>query len=89
MCYNQYVDTTIRNLDEDAYRSIKARAALDGKTIGQAVSEAMRAYVARPVFAAKRGTLRDLLPETYPDGTERLSEEIDAIVYGPPELADG
>ena len=85
------MDTTIRNLDEDAYRSLKAKAALDGKTIGQAMSEAMRAYVARPDFTAKRGTLRDLLPEAYPDGAERLSEEIDAIVYGTgtPELADG
>ena len=77
------MDTTIRNLDEDAYRSIKARAALDGKTIGQAVSEAMRAYVARPRVGAQLGTLGDLVPEAYPKGTERLSEEIDAIVYAP------
>ena len=39
------MDTTVRNLDPDAYRRIKARAALDGKTVGEAVSEAMRRYV--------------------------------------------
>ena len=28
------------------------------------------------------GCLRDLAPEPYPDGNERLSSEIDTIVYG-------
>lgn len=76
------MDTTIRNLDEDAYRAIKARAALDGTTIGRAVSEAIRAYVARPSPAGKGGSLGELVPVEYPEGTDRLSEEIDAIVYG-------
>lgn len=76
------MDTTIRNLDEDAYRRLKARAALTGKTIGEMVNEAMRAYLARPGPEAKAGTLRRLRPWAYPEGTERLSEEIDAIVYG-------
>ncbi len=74
------MDTTIRNLDEGAYRELKARAALTGKTIGELVTEAIRGYLARPM-ATKRGSLRDLTPETYPKGNERLSEEIDAIVY--------
>ena len=42
------MDTTIRNLDEAAYRELKARAALEGKTIGEAVNEAIRAYLAHP-----------------------------------------
>jgi hypothetical protein len=29
-----------------------------------------------------QGSLRDFATECYPPGTERLSEEIDAIVYG-------
>jgi plasmid stability protein len=82
MYYYEHMDTTIRNLDEDAYRAIKARAALDGTTIGRAVSEAIRAYVARPSAAAKQGSLGALVPVEYPKGTERLSEEVDAVVYG-------
>ena len=39
------MDTTIRNLDEEAYRQIKSRAALEGRTLGEAVSEAIRRYV--------------------------------------------
>ena len=76
------MDTTIRNLDERLYRELKARAARAGKTMGAVVNEAMSAYLARPTDLPKRGSLRDLRPEDYPEGNERLSEEIDTIVYG-------
>ena len=76
------MDTTIRNLDERLYREVKARAARTGKTIGDVVNEAMEAYLGRPLDAPKRSSLADLRPEDYPDGNERLSEEIDSIVYG-------
>lgn len=76
------MDTTIRNLDPEVYREMKARAASEGMTLGQAVNEAMQVYLARPDRARKRGTLRDLTPEAYPDDSDRLSEEIDRIVYG-------
>lgn len=82
MCYMSLMDTTIRNLDEFAYRALKARAALTGKTVGETVNEAIRAYLGRPV-PTRAASLRDLRPEAYPEGSERLSEEIDAIVYGP------
>ncbi len=83
LCYNEHMDTTIRNLDEGAYRELKARAALTGKTIGELVNEAILCYLARPGVLPKRGSLRDLTPEAYPKGNERLSEQIDAVVYGP------
>ena len=76
------MDTTIRNLDEDAFRRLKARAAAEGKTIGEAMSEAMRAYANWPWAGAKTGSLADLKPRRFGKGTERLSEEIDAVVYG-------
>jgi plasmid stability protein len=75
------MDTTIRNLDEAAYRSLKARGALAGKTVGEMVNEAIRAYLTRPDLLPKTGSLRDLIPERYPDGNDRLSETIDRIVY--------
>jgi plasmid stability protein len=76
------MDTTIRNLDPRAYRALKARAALLGKTVGEAVNDAIRVYLARPEAQPRRGSIRDLTPEAYPDGNDRLSEEIDDIVYG-------
>ncbi len=76
------MDTTIRNLDEKLYRELKARAARAGKTMGEVVNEAMGVYLGRPLDLPRRGSLADLRPEGYPDGNERLSEEIDSVVYG-------
>ena len=81
-CYNAHMDTTIRNLDENAYRALKARAALEDKTMGQMVNEAILAYLARPSARTAQGSLLDLDPEEYPEGNERLSESVDRIVYG-------
>lgn len=76
------MDTTIRNLDEEAYRALKARAAIEGKTIGEMVNEAIWALLDRPGRTPKRNSLKDLKPEAYPDGNERLSEQIQEILYG-------
>jgi plasmid stability protein len=76
------MDRTIRNLDEDVYRQLKARAALRGATVGELMNEAIRAWLARPEGEPRRRSLADLEPEPYPDGDERLSEEIDAVAYG-------
>jgi plasmid stability protein len=76
------MNTTIRNIDETVYRELKARAALTGKTIGEVLNEAIRAYLARPGLPRKGASLRQLHPRPYPDGNEKLSLEIDAIVYG-------
>ena len=76
------MDTTIRNLNETGYRALKARAALSGRTIGEMINEAIQAYLRRPDPSIRLGSLRDLKPQTYPRGTNRLSEEIDSEVYG-------
>lgn len=82
MCYHRHMDTTIRNLDSRVYRRVKARAALAGKTVGDAINEAMETWLARPDVQGRTGSLRDLVPEAYPAGNKRLSEEVDSVVYG-------
>lgn len=76
------MDTTIRNLDAHAYRALRARAVMEGRTVGDLLSEAIRAYLARGIAKPSGATLRALRPEPYPEGNEGLSLEIDAIVYG-------
>ena len=76
------MDTTIRNLDDEAYRALKARAAMTGKTIGEVLTEAIRSYLAQARTFPKRGSLRDWVPERYPRGNKHLSEQVDKIVYG-------
>ena len=74
------MDTTIRNLDEQAYKALRARAVLEGRTVGEVINEAIRGYLARPTPG--KGSLRDLKPIRFPPGNENLSSEIDEIVYG-------
>ena len=82
MCYlGEEMDTTIRELDEDVYRQAKARAALMGISIGRAVNEALRRWLAEGEKSGRQ-SIMDLKPERFGKGTERLSEEIDKILYG-------
>jgi len=76
------MDATVRNLDENAYRALRARAALEGRTVGDLFNEAIRAYLARVAIQQRTLSLRALRPEPYPEGDERLSLEIDTVVYG-------
>lgn len=76
------MDKTIRNLDEHAYRRLKAHAALHGLTMGEAISEAMRTYLARRPRFEKTRRFRDLPTTDLGEGNERLSEQVDEILYG-------
>lgn len=74
------MDTTIRNLDEDAYRAARAHAIREGCTVGDVVNEALRRYL-KGVAPAKKRSLRELRPEPFPEGNENLSREIDSVAY--------
>jgi plasmid stability protein len=76
------MDTTIRNLDESVYRALRAQAVMQGRNVGDLLNEAMRTYLARAFVSRPQSTLRALHPEPFPEGNERLSHEIDGIVYG-------
>lgn len=76
------VATTIRNLDEDAYRRLKAHAARTRRTIGAELTEAIEEYLAHRGAQRKRRSILQFKPRDLGPGTERLSEEIDRIVYG-------
>lgn len=78
------METTIRDLDEQAYSALREQAVMQGRNVGDLVNEAVRAYLARVAVRQRRSSLRDLKPESFPPGNERLSEEIDDIVYGEP-----
>lgn len=76
------MNTTIRGLDPMAYKELKARAALEDRPIGELVNDAIRSYLSRPAPAEKTLSLLDWKPIDFGPGAERLSEEIDEILYG-------
>jgi plasmid stability protein len=75
------MDATVRNLDENAYRALGVRAEMEGRTVEALINDAIRGYLARPA-SRRTSSLRLLQPEPFPPGNERLSMEIDEIVYG-------
>ena len=78
------MDTTIRNLDDSAYRALKARAALEQRPIGELISDAIRIYLLRPEPEEKKLSILDWKPREWGPGTENLSERIDEILYDNP-----
>ena len=76
------MDTSIRNVDRRARRALKAQASLGGKALGDGINAAVRTCVNWPGQREKSGSLRSLQPQEFPPGDERLSEEIDTVVYG-------
>lgn len=76
------MDATIRNLDDDAYRALKAFAASQGLTVGDALNKIIRAYVRGPNAWPKTGRITDLPSFDWGPGSEHVTDEIDSIVYG-------
>lgn len=76
------MDTTIRNIDEEAYRRLRTYAAHEGKSIGEALSELVLRHVELPQRRRPKVSFWDLRPTGWGPGTEHTSEEVDKIVYG-------
>lgn len=76
------MDVTVRNVDDDAYRRLKARAALEDRTLGEVLTDAIEAYLEGTRSAGDTGSLADLEPVDFGPGNERLSVEHDEVLYG-------
>ena len=73
------MDTLIRNIDAPTYRAARARAALEGRSVGEVVTEALRDYLARNSVAENPSTLLDQ-PEG-PQDEERNGTPVDEVVF--------
>ncbi len=74
------IQVTIKEVDEHAFQELKAEAARDKMTIGSALNVAIANWL-----WTKRKTkanLKDLKPVKWGPGTERLSEQVDEVLYG-------
>lgn len=75
------MDTTIRNMDERTYRQLKAKAAVEGITVGSAITQAIKSWLNEEEERKKSVSLLDMKPESFGKKNSRLSEEIDEILY--------
>ena len=80
--YNKYymfymVQVTIRDIDPAVFREFKADAVKRGMKIGSALTLAMEKF--RADLGRKKARFSALQPTHW--GSEKISEEIDAILY--------
>jgi hypothetical protein len=71
--------TSIRNIDPKALQRLRVEAKRKGITMGDSLTEAIEQYLTQPnrKFDASKIPVWDWGP-----GNERVSEEIDEILYG-------
>ena len=72
------VNVYIRNMDGEAYVRAKMLAVRLGKTVGEVVSDSIRAFQTNP----KKKGLGAVKSVDLGAGTENLSSSIDEILYG-------
>jgi hypothetical protein len=75
------MNVTIRNLDASVFRKFKARAVEEGMKLGDAVAQAMDMWTKRRT-GKPHASLLDIKPFDWGEGTEKVSVEIDRILYG-------
>ena len=68
---------SVKDVDERVFRELKAESVREGVKIGKALNWAMKSWL------DKKPRLRflDLKPKDWGKGTERVSEEIDKLLY--------
>lgn len=74
------VQITVRDVDSAAFREFKAVAVERGIKLGVALSLAMEKF--KGEFLEKKQRFTHLKPVYWGKGTERVSEEVDKILYG-------
>lgn len=73
------VQITVREVNQEVFREFKAEATRQGLTIGTALTLAMEK------FRNELGKKQDFTlwqPTSWGEGTEKISQEIDEILYG-------
>ncbi|MBS7610323.1 hypothetical protein KEJ19_07185 [Candidatus Bathyarchaeota archaeon] len=75
------VNITIRGLDERVFKRFKAKAVEEGMKLGEAVTQAMEMWI-RQRSVKPKASLLDIKPFNWGEGTEKVSVEIDQILYG-------
>ncbi len=76
---NMGIQITVREVDEQVFREFKSEATKQGLTIGSALTLAMEKFRTN---LQKKKKFTSLKPISWGKGTERLSEQIDEILYG-------
>lgn len=71
---------SVKNVEENVFRDFKAESVREKLHLGKALTLAMRYWLQQQKRIPKRSLL-DFKPRRFGKGTERLSEQIDEVLY--------
>lgn len=74
------VQISVKGVDREAFKDFKAASVKNGFKLGAALTLAMEKFVAE--LNRKRVEFTSLKPVSWGKGTERISEQVDEILYG-------
>ena len=75
------VQISVRDVNRKIFNEFKAKTIKEGMTLGQALNLVMMEWLDEEKEIPKESLLK-LKPFKWGKGTEKISEEIDKIIYG-------
>jgi hypothetical protein len=72
---------SVKNVNDKVFREFKAEAVREGASVGEALTFAMDFWIRNRKKKPKMSLL-DLKPVNFGPGSERLSEQIEEVLYG-------
>jgi len=75
------MNLTVRGLNDGVFKRFKAKAVEEGMKLGEALTQAMELWIKERGMKPKTSLL-DIRPFKWGEGTEKVSTEIDKILYG-------
>ena len=72
----------VRDVDPEIFQEFKSETVKEGLTIGKALNQAMEFWMSGSKKKPKMSIAEFKPSKPWPKGTERLSEEIDKVLYG-------
>ncbi|MBI5803991.1 hypothetical protein HY450_01985 [Candidatus Pacearchaeota archaeon] len=72
----------VRDVDEETFRKFKAASVRERLKLGVALSIAMKNWLEEKIGQKSKIKFPKVKPFSFGPGNERLSEEVDEILYG-------
>ncbi len=71
-----------KGMDKEVFNKFKKEAKVQGLTVDGALTEAMILWVLKKDEVKIKRNFLDLKPKSWGKGSERVSEQVDEILYG-------
>lgn len=70
---------SVKNVDDKVFRKFKAESVKEGIKVGKALTMAMEFWLEKT--QDKKMSILNFKPVSWGEGTEKISEEIDKVLY--------